>query len=208
MIRRATSWVTETITIVPMSPRTPRRALPVLAGVLLLGACGSSATSSETTLSPSATPWRTVPPVSATAIPTVAPVANISYTAREGDYSNLIAQRAGGGCSGAEIMSANPEITTIEAGVILQIPANCLGPGITEAILNETVVPDTKPSEKTTTTRKESYNSYTIQRGDSWVRIARKVGCTYRQMRNANPDVERLYAGRKLRVPKSCDDRD
>ncbi len=145
--------------------------------------------------------------MSATAIPTLAPVPNVNYIAREGDYSNLIAQRAGGGCSGAEILSANPGVTTINAGDVILIPANCLGPGITEAILNETVVPDDTVAEKTTTTRKESYNSYTIQRGDSWVKIARRVGCTYRQMRNANPDVERLYAGRKLRVPKSCDDR-
>lgn len=189
-------------------PRRASRTVAVLIGSSLLAACGTAASSSETTLSPSATPWRTVPPVSATAIPTLAPVPNVNYIAREGDYSNLIAQRAGGGCSGAEILSANPGVTTINAGDIILVPANCLGPGITEAILNETVVPESSVAEKTTTTRKESYNSYTIQRGDSWVKIARKVGCTYRQMRSANPDVERLYAGRKLRVPKSCDDRD
>jgi hypothetical protein len=183
-------------------------ALAFLGGAVLGGCAGSSSTT-ETTLSPSATPWRTVPPVSATEIPTSLSVANVKYTAKQGDYANSIAATAGGGCSGAEVLAANPGVTTINAGDIINVPANCLGPGVTEDILNGTVIPDTAPPQesKTTTTARESYNVYVVKSGDFWVRIARRTGCTYRQLKAANPGVTKLFPKQELNVPKSCDTR-
>lgn len=141
-------------------------------------------------------------------MPAAAAVATVSYTVRQGDYPNSVAATAGGGCGGAEIMAANPEVTTLEPGTIIKIPANCLGPGITEEILNNAVVSqDTQPPKKTTTTEAEKYNTYTVKSGDFWVKIARKVGCTYRQLKAANPGKTKLFAGDELNVPRSCDNR-
>lgn len=191
-----------------MTPRVIRIAVTALCGAALLGACVGSSSSAETTLAPSATPWRTLPPVAATTIPPLAPIATINYVAREGDYANSIAANAGGGCSGAEILAANPGVTTINAGDIIAIPANCLGPGITEDILNNRVVSSSSVAEESSTTKaKEKYNTYTVRRGDYWVKIARRVGCTYRQLKNANPDTTKLFAGDVLNVPASCDNR-
>ena len=67
--------------------------LGLLAG-LFLGACSSTSGAAETTLSPSATPWRTLPPVSATEIPTSATLPSINYTVQRGDFSNSIAKKA------------------------------------------------------------------------------------------------------------------
>lgn len=132
----------------------------------------------------------------------------VSYTVRQGDYPNSVASTAGGGCGGADIMAANPEVTTLEPGTVINIPANCLGPGITEDILNNAVVSqDTTPPKKTTTTAAEKYNTYTVKSGDFWVKIARKVGCTYRQLKAANPGKAKLFAGDVLNVPRSCDSR-
>ena len=191
-----------------MSRTLLRIAAPVVLGAAVLGGCAGSSSTTETTLSPNATPWRTVPPVSATEIPTSLAVANVQYTAKEGDYANSIAANAGGGCSGAEILAANPGMTTINAGDIVNVPANCLGPGVTQDILNGTVIPDTSaPAEKTTTTAEESYNVYVVKSGDFWVRIARRTGCTYRQLKAANPGVTKLFPKQELNVPKSCDTR-
>ena len=96
-----------------------RVVAPALLGAALLGGCAGSSSGAETTLSPNATAWRTVPPVSATAIPTSLSIANVQYTAKQGDYANSIASVAGGGCSGAEILAANPGVTTINAGDII-----------------------------------------------------------------------------------------
>ncbi|MSW19795.1 MAG: hypothetical protein F2873_02760, partial [Actinobacteria bacterium] len=82
-----------------------RVAAPVMLGAAVLGACAGSSSGTETTLSPNATAWRTVPPVLATAIPTSLSIANVQYTAKQGDYANSIASIAGGGCSGAEILA-------------------------------------------------------------------------------------------------------
>jgi hypothetical protein len=192
-----------------MSRSLLRVAAPVVLGVAVLGGCAGSSSTTETTLSPNATPWRTVPPVSATEIPTSLAVANVQYTAKQGDYANSIAAIAGGGCSGAEILAANPGMTTINAGDVVNVPANCLGPGVTQDILNGTVIPDTAaPAEKTTTTAAaESYNIYVVKSGDFWVRIARRTGCTYRQLKAANPGVTKLFPKQELNVPKSCDTR-
>jgi hypothetical protein len=191
-----------------MSRTLLRVAAPVVLGAAVLGGCAGSSSTTETTLSPNATPWRTVPPVSATEIPTSLAVANVQYTAKQGDYANSIAANAGGGCSGAEILAANPGMTTINAGDIVNVPANCLGPGVTQDILNGTVIPDTAaPTEKTTTTAEESYNIYVVKSGDFWVRIARRTGCTYRQLKAANPGVTKLFPKQELNVPKSCDTR-
>ena len=184
-----------------------RLVASTLVGAALLGACASSSTGAETTLSPSATAWRTVPPVEATALPTMAPVATIKYTVQQGDYANSIAGDAGGGCSGAEIMAANPTVVNLDPGTVIDIPSNCLGPGITEDILNNKVVTSITDAPKKTTTTVVKYNTYTVKSGDFWVRIARKVGCTYRQLKAANPDRKKLFAGDVLKVPKSCDTR-
>lgn len=186
-----------------------RVAAPVMLGAAVLGACAGSSSGTETTLSPNATAWRTVPPVSATAIPTSLSIANVQYTAKQGDYANSIASIAGGGCSGAEILASNPGVTTINAGDIINVPANCLGPGVTEDILNGTVIPETStPNEdKTTTTAEETYNTFVVKSGDFWVRIARRTGCTYRQLKAANPGVTKLFPKQELKVPRSCDTR-
>ena len=192
-----------------MSRSLLRAVASALLGAAFLGGCAGSSSTTETTLSPNATPWRTVPPVSATAIPTSLAIANVQYTAKQGDYANSIAATAGGGCSGAEILAANPGVTTINAGDIINVPANCLGPGVTEDILNGTVIPETTPpkEDKTTTTAEESYNIYVVKSGDFWVRIARRTGCTYRQLKAANPGVTKLFPKQELNVPKSCDTR-
>lgn len=190
-----------------MSRPKLRIVAPALLGTLLLGACASASSGAETTLAPSATAWRTLPPVAATTVPPVVAVATVSYTVRQGDYPNGVAATAGGGCGGAEIMAANPEVTTLEPGSTIKIPANCLGPGITEEILNNAVITEDTQAEKTTTTKAEKYNSYTVRSGDFWVKIAKKVGCTYRQLKTANPDKTKLFAGDVLNVPKSCDTR-
>lgn len=192
-----------------MSRSLLRAVASALLGAAVLGGCAGSSSTTETTLSPNATPWRTVPPVSATAIPTSLAIANVQYTAKQGDYANSIAATAGGGCSGAEILAANPGVTTINAGDIINVPANCLGPGVTEDILNGTVIPETTPpkEDKTTTTAEESYNIYVVKSGDFWVRIARRTGCTYRQLKAANPGVTKLFPKQELNVPKSCDTR-
>lgn len=183
--------------------RTRLAGLGLFAG-LVLGACASSSGAAETTLSPSATPWRTLPPVSATEIPTSATLPSINYTVQRGDFSNSIAKKAGGGCSGADILAANPGVTTLNPGDVIAIPANCLGAGITEEILNAGPADSLPPEKTTTTTTEPKYAKYTIVAGDFWYKISSKTGCTVRELKSANPSVKSLRPGKEIRVPLSC----
>ena len=200
----ATSGGDRSITIGVMKSARPRLMGLGLLGTLVLAACSSSSTAAETTLSPSATPWRTLPPVSATEIPTSATLPSINYTVQRGDFSNSIAKKAGGGCSGADILAANPGVTTLNPGDVIAIPANCLGAGITEEILNSGPADTLPPGKTTTTTTEAKYAKYTIVAGDFWYKIASKTGCTVKQLKAANTNVKSLHPGNDLRVPLSC----
>ena len=199
-----------------MTLRSLRILGPAVAGALALGACGTSSGQAETTPAPNTTPWRTLPPVSATD-PTTSLAAGsgvVNYTIRVGDYANLIAKKAAGGCAGTDIMAFNPDVKILVPGQNIKIPPNCLGAGITQDLLNNgTGLPtDTTPGgtakkATTTTTIATKYNTYVIQSGDYWYLIVKKVGCSYAELLAANASVSVLIPGNKIRVPVKCDSR-
>jgi LysM repeat protein len=180
---------------------SPLAALGLVA--VIVAGCSSSSNSAETTLSPQATPWRTLPPVSATDAPTsiANAVGAISYTVRVGDYANGIAAKAGGVCSGADILSFN-NITSLYPGEVIKISGACLAPGVTADVLN--AIGASGPGGSPVTTSLTEYVLYIVVKGDYWLAIARKTGCKTSELINANPGVSVLLPGEKLRVPMTC----
>jgi LysM repeat protein len=176
-----------------------------------LSACGNSGgSSSETTPSPNTTPWRTLAPVAAETETTLAlETGSITYTIRSGDYANLIANKAGGDCTGPELLDYNPEVEVLIPGRTLQIPASCLGDGVTQESINAVEEETDSTDEESDTTDKddEEYNAYTVKTGQSWGGISKRTGCSITELKNANRG-ERLNPGDVLRVPQSCDERD
>ena len=187
---------------------------------LTLVACGgSSGNGAETTPAPNTTPWRTIAPVAGTDPAGAVAIEGgvITYTIRAGDYANRIAGKAGGGCSGTELLEFNPDVKVLIQGDTLKIPGSCVGEGVTEASLNEadgTSTDDTstdesdttvKGSKKTTTTvDPDSGGFYKIVSGDYWLGIAKKVGCKYQELKAVNQGITTLIPGRKVRIPAKC----
>lgn len=200
-----------------MATRSLRYVAPaVVAASLVFTACGSSSSGSEVTPAPNTTPWRTLAPVAGTATGSSIPLDGdfVNYVIQSGDFPNAVAKKAGALCSGSELLDTNPDVA-FNPGNIIKVPTTCLADGITEDILNQpadTTPPDgtdatgdtTKGGKKTTTTEVE-YVSYVVEPGEFWFAIAKKTGCTYKQIRAANPKVKSLHPGDKIRVPLSCD---
>ena len=141
----------------------------------------------------------------------------ITYTVKPGDYANRIAGKAGGGCSGTELLDFNPEVKTLIPGGTLRIPPACLATGVTEESLNAEAEPTDSGTDsnsdstdsQTDTTDKPAFNTYVVVSGDYAFKIVKKVGCTFAQLKKANPGkMSRLKPKMKLKVPVSCDTRE
>jgi len=195
-----------------MATRSLRFVAPaVVAASLVFSACGSSSSGSEVTPAPNTTPWRTLAPVAGTGVGSSVPLDGdvINYVIQSGDFPNAVAKKAGGLCSGSELLDYNPDVA-FNPGNIIKVPTSCLADGVTEDVLNtpDETTPDvtgdtTKGGKKTTTTEVE-YVAYVVEPGEFWFAIAKKTGCTYKQIRAANPRVKTLHPGDKIRVPLSC----
>lgn len=208
---------------VMITGRPKQLVLGVAVAGLVLAACGDSGGSgSETTPAPETTPWRTLAPLVEGGSGTTVPLdgGSVTYTIRSGDYANLIANKAGGDCSGTDVMDFNPEVEVLIPGRTLLIPQSCLGEGVTEETLN--AEEDDTDSDATDDSgdsgdsgdagdsgdEEDGYNTYVVVTGDYPFLIVEKTGCSYEELKAANGSrFTKLRPKRVLKVPKSCDTR-
>jgi LysM repeat protein len=186
----------------------------VVLGALGLGAvaCGGRGGSgSEITPARSDTAFRTLPPVTPTLPPTTIAVAEpITYIVKRGDFPSLIVRRAAGGCKLADLEKANKNVDfdTFTVGTRIQIPADCFAEGVTIDNWSVTTIPGEFETDENGSvvpaTAAKITGTYTIRKGDYWLKIARKFDCDQKDIRLVNPTVKTLIPKRTIRIPATC----
>jgi LysM repeat protein len=196
-----------------------------VAGSLALGACGSGSagTSSNSTILPlTPTNFATIPTVPATTTTTVPPAPGQSiggestYVIVAGDYPSTIAKKFG--VKFQDLLTLNgwtlngDQVTNFPAvGTQIKIPAGATQPGAaTPTATTAAAAPGATTTTAAASTPTNSAGpcvegTYTIQKGDIPINVAKKFDLTVDQLNAANANTKGYKAfpvGLKIIIPK------
>ncbi len=131
------------------------------------------------------------------------PAGSTTYTVQWGDWLSKVAQHFG--VTTQALMAANPGLDAnhIYPGQVLVIPAT--GAAIATPLAPSASTPTlpTPAASATPAPTQSGTTTYTVQRGEWFVSVARKFALTVQELQAANPGVnpELVQAGQVLNIP-------
>jgi LysM repeat protein len=163
-------------------------------------------TAKQGILAPASAPVAAPKVAPADAEPQAAPSTPSSYVLKIGDNLTRLADRFG--TSVEELLEANgmANANRIYAGQTIAIP----GPSTSDAPAQRVEAPSApapvaqdEPAVAEDSSTAETATTYTVQPGDSAIRIARRLGVDQDELMSANgiSNANRIYAGQVLQVP-------
>ncbi len=141
-------------------------------------------------------------PTSVTGTP-AAPTGSTTYTVQWGDWLSKVAQQHG--VTAQALIAANPGLDAnhIYPGQVLVIPAAGAPDATPSSPIFSTPTIPTPASAATPAATPSGMSTYTVQKGEWFVTVARKFGLTVQELQTANPNVnpEQVQAGQVLNIP-------